>query len=107
MRDSFAIIFSTQMSVHHAHIVLELEPDRRKDGATVPPKLGKFLPLDAYVAKYLENGARYGVGVNRSQTRNCIWAVDSHCQLSASVTLKGQRSRSSIFSSEVLGNGAR
>ena len=43
------LFFGTQMSVHYAHIVLEQEPDRRKDGATVPPKLGKFLPLDAYV----------------------------------------------------------
>jgi len=49
MHDSFAIIFGTQMSVHYAHIVLELEPDRLNDGATVPAKLGKFLPLDAYV----------------------------------------------------------
>ena len=43
------LFFGTQMSVHYAYIVLEQEPDRRKDGATVPPKLGKFLPLDAYV----------------------------------------------------------
>jgi len=43
--------------------------------------------------KYVENGARYGVGVNRSQIGNCIWAVDSHCQLSASIALKGQRSK--------------
>ena len=49
MRDSFAVMFGTQMSVHYSHIVLELEPNRHKDGATVPPKLGKFLPLDAYV----------------------------------------------------------
>ena len=49
MRDSFAVMFGTQMSVHYSHIVLELEPNQHKDGATVPPKLGKFLPRDAYV----------------------------------------------------------
>ena len=55
--------------------------------------------------KYLENGARYGVGVNRTQTGNCIWAVDSHCQLSASVTLKGQVSFLPKFSETARDRG--
>ena len=41
MRNSFAIIFGTQMSVHYAHIVLELEPDRYKDGYSAP-KIGEI-----------------------------------------------------------------